>query len=146
MATFARWCYRHRIIVVVAWVLVLLAVVGAERAAATPTPTTSGCPAPTRTRALTLLSTALPSQSGDTDQIVWHVRHGSVNDPQVQARIKTLLAKVAATGGVNAVQSPYSPPAWARSAGTARRRSPRCTSPSSRSRSPRPMCSASSIS
>ena len=109
MATFARWCYRHRIIVVVAWVLVLVAVVGAERAAGDAYSNNFGLPGTDSTRALTLLSTALPSQSGDTDQIVWHVRQGSVNDPQVQARIKTLLAKVAATGGVNAVQSPYSP-------------------------------------
>ena len=28
MASFARWCYRHRLIVIVAWVAVLLTVFG----------------------------------------------------------------------------------------------------------------------
>ena len=32
MASFARWCYRHRIIVVIVWLVVLVSVIGIERA------------------------------------------------------------------------------------------------------------------
>jgi len=32
VAVFARWCFRHRIVVVIAWLAVRLSVVGVERA------------------------------------------------------------------------------------------------------------------
>jgi RND superfamily putative drug exporter len=107
VASFARWCYRHRVIVVVAWVIVLVSVVGIERAVGSAYSNNFSLPGTESTKALDLLQKALPRQSGDSDQIVWHVRSGSVNDPAVRRHIEALLAKVAAARSVAGVRSPY---------------------------------------
>ena len=99
MASFARWCYRHRRIVVIAWLAVLISVIGIERAVGSAYSETFTLPGTESSQAQTLLASALPKQAGDSDTIVWHVRDGSVNDPNVQARIQALLAE----GGGGAV-------------------------------------------
>ena len=109
MASFARWCYQHRIIVVIAWLAVLLSVFGIERAVGTAYSNTFTLPGTESSQALTLLSSALPKQAGDSDTIVWQVRSGTVRDPGVQARIQGLLKKVAAAPSVAGVRSPYGP-------------------------------------
>ena len=109
MASFARWCYRHRVIVVIAWLAVLFSVVGIERTVGSAYSNTFSLPGTESSRAQSLLTSALPKQAGDSDTIVWHVRSGSVNDPAVQARIEALLQKVAASPSVAAVRSPYGP-------------------------------------
>ena len=109
MASFARWCYRHRVIVVVGWLVVLVSVVGIERAVGSAYANNFSLPGTESTRALSLLQSALPKQSGDPDQIVWHVKAGSVNDPAVRSRIEALLAKIAAARSVVGVRSAYGP-------------------------------------
>jgi len=109
LASFARWCYRHRVIVVVAWLVVLFSVVGIERAVGSAFSNSFSLPGTESSQALTLLSTALPKQAGDSDTIVWHVGSGSVRDPAVQAHIESLLTQVAAAPSVAAVRGPYSP-------------------------------------
>ena len=109
MALFARWCYRHHVIVVIAWLAVLISVIGIERAVGSAYSDTFTLPGTESSRALSLLASALPKQAGDSDTIVWHVRSGSVNDPNVQARIKALLQKVAAAPSVAGVRSAYGP-------------------------------------
>ena len=109
MASFARWCCRHRIIVVIAWLAVLFSVIGIELAVGSAYSNTFTLPGTESSRALDLLSSALPKQAGDSDTIVWHARSGSVNDPAVQARVQSLLKKVAAAPSVAAVRTPYGP-------------------------------------
>ncbi len=109
MASFARWCYRHRLIVIVAWVAVLLTVFGVERAVGSAYSNDFALPGTDSSRAVTLLSSALPQQSGDSDQIVWRTRQGSVTDPNVKAHMLKLLASVAKAPSVASVQSPYAP-------------------------------------
>jgi RND superfamily putative drug exporter len=109
MASFARWCYRHRIIVLVAWLVALATVVGVERTVGNAYSNTFTLPGTQSTKALTLLSAALPKQSGDSDSIVWHVTGGTVNDPAVRNRITALLQLVAKAPSVASVTSPYSP-------------------------------------
>jgi len=109
VAIFARWCFRHRIVVVIAWLAVLLSVVGVERVIGSAYSNTFTLPGTESTRALDLLSSALPKQAGDSDTIVWHVQNGTVNDPAVETRLQTLLQKVAAAPTVAAVRSPYIP-------------------------------------
>ena len=109
MASFARWCYRHRIIVVIAWLVVLFSVVGIERVVGSAYSNTFSLPGTESSRAQELLTSALPKQAGDSDTIVWQVSHGKVTDPAVQAQIGTLLKKVAASPSVAAVRSPYVP-------------------------------------
>ncbi len=109
MALFARSCYRHRVIVVIAWLAVLVSVIGIERTVGSAYSETFSLPGTESARAQSLLASALPKQAGDSDTIVWHVRNGSINDPGVQARIKALLQKVAAAPSVAAVRSAYGP-------------------------------------
>ena len=107
MTSLARWCYRHRIIVIVAWVAVLFSVVGIERVVGSAYSTDFGLPGTESTRALSLLTSALPGQSGDSDQVVWHVPRGSVNDPAVRTHIQALLKSLATSPSVVSVESPY---------------------------------------
>ena len=109
MSSLVRWCYRHRVIVVVAWLAVLFSVVGIERAVGSAYSTTFSLPGTESSRALSLLRSALPNQAGDSDTIVWHVRSGSVAAPAVRARIEALLRKAAAAPSVASVRSPYGP-------------------------------------
>ncbi len=109
MASFARWCYRHRVIVVIAWLAVLFSVVGVERIVGSSYANQFSLPGTESSHAQDLLTAALPKQAGDSDTIVWHVRSGSVNAPAVQARIKALLALVAKVPTVAGVASPYVP-------------------------------------
>ena len=81
MASFARWCYRHRVIVVIAWLVVLFSVAGIERAVGSSYANTFSLPGTESSRAQDLLTTALPKQAGDADTVVWHVDKGSVTDP-----------------------------------------------------------------
>ena len=109
MASFARWCYRHRIIVLVAWLVVLATVIGVDRSVGNAYTNTFSLPGTQSTKALSLLSAALPKQSGDSDSIVWHVASGSVNDPAVRNRMTALLQLVAKAPAVAGVRSPYTP-------------------------------------
>ncbi len=109
MASLARWCYRHRVIVAIAWLVVLFSVVGIQRVAGSAYSNAFTLPGTDSSRALTLLSSALPQQAGDSDTIVWHTSNGSVTDPAVQARMQSMLKQVAAAPSVAAVSSPYAP-------------------------------------
>ena len=109
MASFARWCFRHRLIVAIAWLVVLSTVIGVDRSVGNAYTNTFNLPGTQSTKALSLLSAALPKQSGDSDSIVWHVASGSVNDPAVRTRLTALLQLVAKSPFVASVTSPYSP-------------------------------------
>jgi RND superfamily putative drug exporter len=100
MASFARWCYRHRIIVVIAWLVMLATVIGVDRSRGQRLLQHLHLPGTESAKALNLLSAALPKQSGDSDSIVWHVSSGSVNDPAVRTRITALLQLVAKSPSV----------------------------------------------
>jgi RND superfamily putative drug exporter len=109
MASFAHWCYRHRVIVVIVWLAVLLSVFGVERAVGSAYSDTFTLPGTESSQALDLLAASLPKQSGDSDTIVWHVNDGSVNDPAVRTAVEELLKQVAEVPTVAAVRSPYGP-------------------------------------
>jgi len=109
MASFARWCFRHRLIVVIAWLVVLATAIGVDRSVGNAYTNTFSLPGTQSTEALNLLSAALPKQSGDSDTIVWHVASGSVNDPAVRTRLTALLQLVAKSPSVAGVASPYAP-------------------------------------
>lgn len=109
MARLARWCYQHRVIVVIAWLVVLFTVFGIERAVGSAYSNSFTLPDTESARALDLLSSALPQQAGDSDTIVWHTPNGSVSDPAVQARMQSLLEEIAVAPSVASVSSPYDP-------------------------------------
>ena len=107
MWALARWCYRHRVVVVLAWVVALVALGGVTRAVGTAYSDQFTLPGTESTKALNLLRSAFPTQAGDLDQIVWHVDNGTVGDPAIQSRISAMLDEVARTPQVSSVASPY---------------------------------------
>src|SRR5664279_1657440 len=110
MAALAQWCYTHRRIVVLAWVLALAGLAGASAGFGTAYSDSFSLPGTQSTRALSLLGAAFPKQAGDSDTIVWHVSRGSVNDNAVRSRVQGMLAEVAKAPGVAAVSGPYGAP------------------------------------
>ena len=108
MAAMARWCFRRRAWVLVAW-LALLVILGVSgRAAGSAYSNTLTLPGTGSTAALTLLEKAFPGHAGDQDSIVWRVSTGTVEAPAVRARITAMLGKIAAAPAVASVISPYS--------------------------------------
>jgi RND superfamily putative drug exporter len=94
-------------VVVAAWLVVLFAVIGVQQAVGNSYSNSFNLPGTESSRALQLLSSALPQQSGDSDTVVWHTTTGSVSDPAVKARIEALLTQIAAAPSVAGVSSPY---------------------------------------
>jgi RND superfamily putative drug exporter len=109
MAGLARWCFRHKYLVLLLWVVALLGLAGAERATGTGYSDNFALPGTESTHALSLLQSALPSQAGESDTIVWHVDSGSVTDASVTGPISSMLDKVAHAPSVESVTSPYGP-------------------------------------
>src|SRR5436305_2220599 len=60
-------------------------------------------------RAYDLLAAHFPAAKGDTDQLVFHARSGSLSDPPTRARITAALQRTAAAGPVARIDSPFSP-------------------------------------
>jgi len=118
MSALARWCFRHRFTVIVAWLGLLAALAVISNTAKTSTDNSFLLPGTGSANAIQLLQRTVPAQAGDSDTIVWHVDHGSVRDPEVQARISAMLARVARAPEVAAVASPYAPPAGSRGGGS----------------------------
>jgi RND superfamily putative drug exporter len=109
MHVVARWCATHRLVVVGLWLLVLAATflgssaAGSDYAQGT---TLSGTPSAT---AAQLLRQAVPGQSGDTEQIVFQAKTGTVDSPAVRSQITSMLGQVSHLRYVSSVTSPYSP-------------------------------------
>ena len=106
MAAMARWCFRRRAWVLIAWLalLVLLGVTG--RAVGSAYSDTLTLPGTGSTAALNLMGKAFPGHAGDQDTIVWRASDGA-RTPSVEARITAMLRKVAAAPAVASVTSPY---------------------------------------
>src|ERR1700730_2445448 len=104
----ARWCSRHRKIVLVLWLVALAGSFGASRAAGTNFSTKFQLPGLHAGRALSLLQKDFPAASGSSDQIVLHATSGTLRDPAVKARAQRMLRQVAALPAVRAVASPFS--------------------------------------
>jgi RND superfamily putative drug exporter len=107
MSALARWCYQHRFVVIVAWVGLLIGLTfmsRAEKATYDNSFTLSGTGSGS---AQALLQKSAPAESGDSDQIVWHVSQGSVTDPAVEQRMAAMLDQVAHLPSVTLVASPY---------------------------------------
>ncbi|MGW6014340.1 MMPL family transporter [Streptomyces sp. NPDC055210] len=110
MSALARWCFRHRLLVVGIWVVVLVALavpyaaLGARYSDAFTLPGTESSKAQER------LQASEPRQAGDSDQIVVHVRRdGSVRDAAVRHKVTSMLHRVAELPSVASVTSMYGP-------------------------------------
>jgi putative drug exporter of the RND superfamily len=107
LAGLARWCFRHRFRVIAIWIVGLVALGVASQAVGDRYNDSFSLPGTESTRALELLQDAFPSQSGDSDTIVWHTAQGSVRDAAVRDRIEAMLDRVGREARVDGVDSPY---------------------------------------
>ncbi|MGW2641372.1 MMPL family transporter [Streptomyces sp. NPDC001348] len=108
MTAWARWCYRHRLVVLLLWVGALFGLGFAASTAGTDYANVFSLPNTDSKRAYDLLEKAFPAGAGDTDTVVWKADGGSVRDAAVKSRIQPALEKIAKMKGVGEVAGPYS--------------------------------------
>jgi putative drug exporter of the RND superfamily len=107
MRSTAKWCFRNRWAVVIAWVLAIVAVNAVHASLGSNYADDFELPHTQSFAADRLLEHAARRASGDTEQVVIAVRHGHVTDPAVRARVDRLLARLARVPHVTQVASPY---------------------------------------
>ncbi|MGW1718048.1 MMPL family transporter [Streptomyces sp. NPDC002156] len=107
VAALARWCYRHRLVVLLIWVGAVFGLGFAGSAAGTDYANSFSLPNTDSTRAYDLMEKAFPQTAGDTDTVVWKVDEGSVKDESVRSRIEPKLEEIGKMAGVGEVTSPY---------------------------------------
>jgi putative drug exporter of the RND superfamily len=110
MAGIARWCFRHRFIVIGLWIITLVAGYSLTQAVGTKYSDSFSLPSTESTKAQDLLQTVSPGAAGETDTIVWHVQSGSVRDPATEQAVGVMLQKVASVPQVASITSPYAGP------------------------------------
>src|SRR3954447_3846298 len=103
----ARVCSAHRWRTFFAWLLALVVLQGIAAGVGTKKISSFRLPGTESQRAYDLLAAHFPAAKGDTDQLVFRARGGSLKDQR--ARITPALAKVRAEDSVAGVDSPFSP-------------------------------------
>src|SRR6476620_12620353 len=83
----ARICSAHRWRTFFAWLLALIALQAIAGAVGTKKISSFRLPGTESQRAYDLLAAHFPAAKGDTDQLVFRARQGSLNDPAVKARV-----------------------------------------------------------
>lgn len=110
MRALATWCVRHRRLVVSFWAAALVVVTLVSASVGTSYSNSFSLPRTQSSQAIQLLQAVSPKVSGDTEQVVFATSNGAhVTDPAVQARIATMLARVAKVPHVTNIVSPYGP-------------------------------------
>ncbi|MGW5675134.1 MMPL family transporter [Streptomyces sp. NPDC003860] len=109
VAAWARWCYRHRLVVLVLWVVALLGLGALGGAKGSDYSNDFSLPGTDSQRAYSLMASAFPERSGDLTTLVWRTADGSVRDAAVRERLEPALAEIARMPGVGEVVSPYGP-------------------------------------
>ncbi|MFH8627586.1 MMPL family transporter [Streptomyces vietnamensis] len=107
MAAIARWCVRHRLVVVLLWLLALGGTAAGATLAGSAYSNDYEVPGTESGRATALLDRGFHGLGGDSDTIVWHSDRGSVRADAVEERVGDMLDKVAELPGIAAVSSPY---------------------------------------
>src|SRR3954454_11679052 len=112
MKTLARWCFRHKIVVVAAWVAALVVLGGLSATVGSGYTDSFSLPGTESTTALNLLKDNFNAASTDTNQVVFAA--GDVTAPATKARIQKTLDAVGKGPHVERVDSPFAPGAAAR--------------------------------
>ncbi|NUR63554.1 MAG: MMPL family transporter [Catenulispora sp.] len=107
MSALARWCYRHRFVVIGAWVALVIGLAVMSQALKTTYDNALVLEGTGSGDAQELLLRSAPGQAGDSDQIVWRVDRGSVTDPAVEQRMAAMLDRVSHLPEVASVVAPY---------------------------------------
>ena len=110
MRSLATWCFRHRKLVLLLWVLALLGATFLSKATGTDYSNSFTLPNTQSTQALAVLQSVSPKISGDIERIVFQTSGGvTVHDPAVMTSVTTMLGRIEALPHVTEVVSPYSP-------------------------------------
>jgi RND superfamily putative drug exporter len=108
LTALALWCTRHRLLVVLAWALLLLGLGIGTLAKGSAYSSSFSLSGTDSTQAQTLLDEAFQGQSGDTATLVWHVDSGTVKASSVEKSVESALSAISKQGSVSGVVSPYS--------------------------------------
>ncbi len=108
VARVGRWTAGHRRVVVIGWIVALLGALAATSAIGANYSNSFSLSGTDSQRAVDLLKREFPAQSGDSDQIVFNARRGSIAEAAVKARIAPVLERVGKLPHVSGVVSPYS--------------------------------------
>ncbi len=108
MTALARFCFRRRFTVIGAWFALLLVLGGISASSGSGYADDFSLPGTESARAFELLQKNFKTQSGDQDQVVFHVRDGKVTDPAVQARAEAALRRIGKAKHVAEIASPFS--------------------------------------
>ncbi|MEU3252757.1 MMPL family transporter [Streptomyces sp. NPDC006997] len=107
VAALARWCFRHRLVVLVVWVGALFGLGFTATSAGTDYANVFSLPNTDSKTAYDLMEKAFPERAGDTDTVVWKTDDGTVRDDAVRSRIEPALAEISRMDGVGEVAGPY---------------------------------------
>jgi len=102
----ARFCYEHRRLVVLTWVIGAMAIGLIGLRAGSTFSQSLSLPGTESQRAVDLLRQRFPEAAGDPGEIVLDAPNG-LRSPAVKARVTKMLRNVAGVDGVVAVISPY---------------------------------------
>ncbi|HWX97662.1 MAG TPA: MMPL family transporter [Solirubrobacteraceae bacterium] len=108
VARVGGWAAAHRRVVLLGWIVGLIVALGLSSAVGSNYSNSFSLKGTDSQRAVDLLKRNFPAQSGDSDQIVFHARSGSITSAAAQARIAPVLAQIARLPHVSGVVSPYS--------------------------------------
>jgi len=106
----ARFAHRRRGRVIAAWGIILAGLIASAVAFGGDYATNFELPGSETQKALDLLESRFPSQSGDEAVLVFEARSG-IEDPAVKSEVEALFAKVRGLPDVIEIISPYEEPA-----------------------------------
>ena len=108
MRTLAGWCVRHRRLVVLLWLVVLVGSIALVESAGTDYSNNFNFPNTQSFEAINLLKSVAPGHSGDTEQVVFGTKGGAhLTDPAVGLRINKMVDAINQLPNVTPVTSPY---------------------------------------
>ncbi|MGY0018847.1 MMPL family transporter [Streptomyces sp. YJ-C3] len=107
MAALARWCVRHRLVVVLLWLLALGGTSAAAAVAGSAYSNDYEAPGTESGRATQLLNEGFAGLGGDSDTVVWHIDGSTVRAADVETAMSNTLRQIGKLPGVSSVVSPY---------------------------------------
>ncbi|MFF8972178.1 MMPL family transporter [Streptomyces sp. NPDC014995] len=107
MAALAHRCVRHRLVVVLLWLLTLAGTATSAVVTGSSYSNDYEVPGTESGRATRLLAEGFPDLGGDSDTVVWHTDSGTVRAAAVEQTMTRTLERIADLPGVASVTSPY---------------------------------------
>jgi RND superfamily putative drug exporter len=107
MRKLARWCFRHRWIVLTGWIVALVGLSAIHAGAGSDYRDEFKLSGTDSFDALHLLQRSAPKASGDQETVVVRAKNGRITDPAVKQRVESMLTQVGKLPHVASVTSPY---------------------------------------